>query len=321
MTLNNEEKRQIMNELAQGKPGVIYQEPTSNPSQDEQFEVEYQNFNDFAQRSGQDVRLESTEGNLLEQIREQIKAELQQAKATGQLRSGRIREIVQSAMSQVRTEVKAGSSDIRQVFKDTMIAVGESLQEKGSEIKEEVSAAIEGFIEGYSSGRRQAIAKNQAEVKQIQIKIDTEEEELQKEIDRLLVDVEQVGQESSPKLKDSIASAINSFKNSEEFALLKKRYAQLQAQAAILRANLAARYGGRYEEVKEHLEEAKNWYNRTSTKAEAGVEPESKRPLLDERLREAGEAIAQKERQVRKILSDLLQTAAELLREKEPPAK
>ena len=123
MTLNNEEKRQIMNELAQGKPGVIYQEPTSNPSQDEQFEVEYQNFNDLAQRSGQDVRLESTEGNLLEQIREQIKAELQQAKATGQLRSGRIREIVQSAMSQVRTEVKAGSSDIRQVFKDTMYIV------------------------------------------------------------------------------------------------------------------------------------------------------------------------------------------------------
>jgi len=35
---------------------------------------------------------------------------------------------------------------------------------------------------------------------------------------------------------------------------MKKRYAQLQAQTAILRANLAARYG-RYEEVKKHLDE------------------------------------------------------------------
>lgn len=325
MTLSNEEKRKIMDELAQGKPGVVYPENTPNLDQhDSSFDAkDYENFDAFAQRSSTDASTEvGNNANLVQQIREQIRAELQQAKAAGQLRSSRIREIVQSALSQVRTEVKAGSGDIRQVIRDTISAVSESVQEKGGEIKEEVTAAIEGFIEGYSSGRRQAIAKNQAEVKQIQIKIDTEEEELQKEIDRLLVDVEEVGKESSPKLKDSVVSAINAFKNSEEFALLKKRYAQLQAQAAILRANLAARYGGRYEEIQEHLEEARNWYHRTHTKAEAGVEQtETKGLPLEERLREAGDALSKKERQIRKILSDLLQAAADLLREKEPPAK
>lgn len=325
MSLSNEEKSQIMNELAQGKPGLLHQEPPNSGQQNQSLDdvEQYQNFEDFAQRPVAGENLSSyTDGNVIEQIREQIRSELREAKAAGQLRSGRIREIVRAALSQVRTEIKAGSGDIRIIAKDTINAVSENLQEKGSEIKEEITAAIEGFIEGYSSARRQSIAKNQAEVKQLQSKIDTQEDELQQEIDRLLVDVEEAGKDSSPNLKASIESAINAFKNSEEFALLKKRYAQLQAQAAILRANLAARYGGRYEEIREYLEEAKNWNNRTSTKAEVEVgTSEARRSQLEEKLREAGEALAKKERQIRKILSDLLHIAGDLLREKEPPAK
>jgi len=323
VTLSNEEKRQIMDQLAQGKPGLVNQEPPRN-TQDDQVNAEnYENFDDFAQRSVRDGILQDhTDGNLIEQVREQIKAELRQAKETGQLRSGRIREIVQAAISQVGTEIKAGSSDVRLIFRDTVSAVSESLQDKGSEIKEEVSAAVEGFIEGFSSGRRQSITKNQSEVKQLQAQIDTQEEELQQEIDRLIIDVEEAGNESSPKLKELIADSINTFKNSEEFALLKKRYAQLQAQAAILRANLAARYGGRYEEIKENLEEAKNWYSRTRSKTEAVVDQaDQKGAHLDERLREAAEAIARKERQIRNILSELLKAAAELVREKDTPNK
>lgn len=323
MTLSNEEKRQIMEQLAQGKPGLVNQEPPRN-SQDDQVNAEnYENFDEFAQRSVRDGSLQDhTDGNLIQQVREQIKAELQQAKETGQLRSGRIREIVQAAISQVGTEIKAGSSDVRLIFTDTVSAVSESLQEKGSEIKEEVTAAVEGFIEGFSSGRRQSITKNQSEVKQLQAQIDTEEEELQQEIDRLIIDVEEAGKESPPKLKELIADSINSFKNSEEFALLKKRYAQLQAQAAILRANLAARYGGRYEEIKENLEEAKNWYSRTRSKTDVVVDQaDQKRSQLDERLREAAEALASKERQIRNILSELLKAAADLVREKDTPNK
>lgn len=324
MSLNNEEKRQIMDELAQGKPGLLHQKPPNSGQQNQSLDdvEQYQNFEDFAQRPVAGENLSShTDGNVIEQIREQIRAELREAKSAGQLRASRIREIVRSALSQVRTEMKAGSGDVRIIAKDTLAAVSENLQEKGSEIKEEITAAIEGFIEGYSSARRQSIAKNQAEVKQLQSQIDSQEDELQQEIDRLLVDVEEAGKDSSPKLKQSIDSAIDAFRNSEEFALLKKRYAQLQAQAAILRANLAARYGGRYEEIKEYLEEAKNWYNRTGTKAETGVETEARRSQLEDKLREAGEAIAKKERQIRKILSDLLHTTAELVREKEPPVK
>ena len=324
MTLSNEEKQKIMQELAQGKPGVIHQD-TPNLGYDSSIDPKnYENFEDFA---GRPIQSTISNDGFVEEIRAQIKSEIDQAKAAGQLRSERIREIVKSALaqtkSQVATELKAGSSDIRTIVKDTVSTVSESLQEKGSEIKEEITAAIEGVIEGFSSRRRQAIAKNQAQVKHLQAQIDTEEEELQKEIDRLLIDVEEAGKDSSPNLKESIGSAIANFKNSEEFALLKKRYAQLQAQAAILRANLAARYGGRYEEIKENLDEAKNWYNRTRTKTEISVEPEQKRSQLqlEESLKEAGEALDKKQRQIRNILSNLLHVAAELVREKETPAK
>lgn len=333
MYISDEEKRKIMNELARGNPELFNQEPSPHISQDDQ-EVDaedYQNFDDFAQRAPQNqqrklftksFQLDQNEVTRSNSLKEKIKNELNEAKEAGQVRAGRIREIVSSTVSQVAAEFKGGSNDIRLIVKDAVSTVIENFQEKGGEIQEEVTASIEGAIEGITSLRRQSIAKNQAEVKQIQARIDTEEDELQQEIERLLVDVEEAGKDSTPTIKDSIQSAINALKDSEKVALMQKRYAQVQAQAAILRANLAARYGGRYEEVKEHLDSAKAWYNQTRPQAEAVVDQvDQKRTQLEERLGEAGVALAKKERRIRQILSELLQSAAELLREKEPPSK
>ncbi len=255
-------------------------------------------------------------------IKEKITSDLKEAKEAGQLRAGRIREIVQESVSQVATELKLGSGDLRSIVQDAISAVIESFQEKGGELKEEVTASVEGAIEGISSLRRQSIAKTQTEVKQLQAKLDTEEDELQQEIESLLSDIEKASQDNPPKVKDCIESAINAVKNSEQVGLLQKRYAQLQAQLAIVRANLAARYGGRYEEVKEHLDEAKNWYSQTRPQAEAVVDQaEQKREQLEERIGEAGASLAKGETRIRQILSELLQSAAEHLREKERPGK
>ena len=103
---------------------------------------------------------------------------------------------------------------------------------------------------------------------------------------------------------------------------MQQRYAQLQAQIAIIRANLTARYGGRYEEIQEHLDQAKSWYDQTRPQAETVVEQaDQKRAQLEERIGEAGTSLAKRERRIRQVLSDLLQTAAEHLREKEPLGK
>lgn len=242
-------------------------------------------------------------------LKTQITEDLEKAKSEGKLRADRIREIVQSAVSQATSELKEGSGEIRLVVKDAVDTVIENLKEKGEEIKEEITASIEGAIQGISRSRRQSLAKTQAEVKQLQAQIDSEESEIEDQINIALKEIEETGNNSSGTTKTSIEAAINAMKNSEEVALMRKRYAQLQAQLAVLQANLAARYGERDEDVKRHLDDAKTWYDRTHIQAETTVEQvKQKRIEFENKLGEAGSALAQKEQRVKQLLKELWQT-------------
>jgi hypothetical protein len=255
-------------------------------------------------------------------IKEQIQTDLQQVKETGQLRTERIREIVKSAVSQLGSELKAGSSDIRYLVKDAVSAVIENLQGKGAEIREEVTASIEGALEGVNSKRHESIAKTQAEVKKLQAQLDNEEEQIQQEVDGILAEIEETGKDKTEDTKNAIASAINAIRDSEEVSLLKKRYAQLQAQLSIVRANLAARYGGRDGEVKDYIDEAKHWYYQARPKAEAvATQVDEKRSQLEDKLGEAGSALAKKERKIKQTLRELLLSTADMFKDKEPADK
>ena len=251
-------------------------------------------------------------------IKEQIKADIQQAKETGQLRAERVREIVKSAVSQVISEFKEGSGDLRSLVKDAISTVIENLQEKGSEFKEEVTASIEGALEAVNSKRHEAITKTQAQVKQLQAQLDSEEDQIQQEVDGILAEIQDTSKEKSADVKTAIQSAIDAIQNSEEADLLKKRYAQLQAQLAIVRANLVARYGGRGEEIKDHLEDAKTWYNQARPQAEDVVaQVKEKHAQVEGKIGEAGTAIAKKERQLKQVLRELLLGAADWFKEKD----
>ncbi|MBD0387761.1 MAG: histidine kinase [Nostoc sp. C3-bin3] len=255
-------------------------------------------------------------------IKQQIQADLQQAKETGQLRTERIREIVKSAVSQVASEFKQGSSEVRGIVKDAVSAVIENFQEKGSELKDEVTASIEGALEGINSKRHESIAQTQTDIKRLQAQLDGEEEQLQQEVDVILAEIEETGKEKPASTKTAIDSAINALKDSEEAGLLKKRYAQLQAQLAIVRANMAARYGGRNMEVQDYLDEAKHWYDKARPQAESmAVQVEQKRSQLEDKLGEAGTSLARKEHQIKQTLRELLLTAADLFKDKEPANK
>lgn len=255
-------------------------------------------------------------------IKDKIQADLQEAKATGQLRTENVREIVKSAVSQVAAELKEGSSELRTLVKDAVSAVIENLQDKGSEIKEEVTASIEGALEGVNSKRHEAIVKTQTELKTLQARLDNEEEQLQQEVDGMLAEIVETGKEKSANTKSLIDSAINAIKDSEEVSLLKKRYAQLQAQLAIVKANLAARYGGRSGEVKDHLDEAKTWYDQARPQLESvATQLEEKHSQLENKLGEAGAVLAKKERHFKQILRDLLLATADSFKDKEPEDK
>jgi hypothetical protein len=244
-------------------------------------------------------------------VKDRIATDLEKAKAEGQLRSERIREIMRNAISQAVGELKAGSSELRLIIRDAIATLLDTSKEKGKELKDDVTASVEGLIEGISHSRREAIAKTEMEIQQLQAQMDTQEEELQSTIDSALTEIETISQDASSDVKSTIQNVVNTVKDSEEVNLLRKRYAQLQAQLAILRANLAARYGERYDEVKRHLDSAKVWYNdaqeRARTQAEANEVDsiQKKRAEFEAKIGEAGTALARKEKQIKQILKEL----------------
>lgn len=252
-----------------------------------------------------------------ESSKDKIINNLQQAKKTGQLKTENIKDIVKTAISEAASEIKEGRAEISGLVQDAIAAVVEIFQDKKGEIKEEVTASIEGAIEGISNVRRKAIDSTQSEIKTLEAKVVTEEEELQKEIDGVLDDLQEKSKESSTNVKEAINSAIHTIKNSEEVALLKKRYAQLKAQLAIVQANLAGRYGESSGNVSQYLDEAKAWYEKAKENPEVFTgKIEEKQLEFEQKLGEAGQAIAKKERQVKRILQELWKSINEIFRDK-----
>ncbi|VXD23139.1 conserved hypothetical protein [Planktothrix serta PCC 8927] len=245
-------------------------------------------------------------------IQDKLSSDLQQAQSEGKLRAERIREIVKSAVSEVGSEFKEGSQDIRGLVKEVVGTVLETVKGKGEEIQENVTASIEGVIDGISQKKRQSIAKTQAEVKQLEDQLGQQEQELQDNIDLALDDIQEVGTDKSEQIKSAIESAVKTIKDSEEVALMQKRYAQLKTQLAIVNANLAGRYGHRYEEVKNHLDEAKSWYEKAKDEPEIySGKIDEKRQQFEAKLGETGTAIARKEKQIKQRLQDLLKSLSE----------
>ncbi|MBW4519336.1 MAG: histidine kinase [Scytolyngbya sp. HA4215-MV1] len=252
--------------------------------------------------------------------KEKIVAELQQVKEVGQQRVERLREIVRSAAAQLTSEFKEGSGDFKGLVRDLFSSAISGVEETSTEAKAEVAAMVEGLLEGISGTRQQAIAKTEAEIKQLQSKLSEQEEALEAQIDSSLVSVQEAAAQTPAQVKELIDEAIGTLKNSEEVTLLKRRYAQLQAQAAILRANLTARTGGYYDRAQQHLAEAQSWYAQARPKAEvAKGQADQQFAQLEAKLGEAGTALAKKEHQVRSVLSDLLQRASEIVRESGEP--
>lgn len=244
-------------------------------------------------------------------LKEKLAEDLQKAKAEGQLRTERIKEIVKEAVSSTVTEFKEGASQVREIIADVMATVVENLKDR--EIKDEIVASVQGAIEGLSDKKRQGILQAREEVRQLEDKIDLREREIEEEIDSVLVNIESSENQNGNDPKTTIAAAIKAIRESEEVALMQKRYAQLQAQLSVLKANIEARYGENYGEVQtylvnKYLEDAKNWYRESQKWAQTESEKswlEAKQADFERKTGEVGSALARKERQVLRILKEL----------------
>lgn len=255
-------------------------------------------------------------------LKERIQSDIANVKETGTARAEKLKDILRVAVSQALAELKAGSAEIRPVVKDAIAAVIESVKTRGADTQSDITASIEGVVEGVNTTRREAITQIETEMDRLQQAIDTEEDQLREEVNIILADIEETSDQTSSDLKDTIRSVVNTIRNSPEAALMRKRYAQLRTQIAILRANLKAEDGNEYDRIQQYLAEAKAWYNRTKEQANVRGQnyTEQKQAEFEARMSEAGAAAARRESQVRRYLQNLWHLVVELFQEKRSPS-
>ncbi len=114
----------------------------------------------------------------------------------------------------------------------------------------------------------------------------------------------------------SIQSYEKTIQESEEAKLLQKRYGQLEAKVALLKANQAANVDATGKKVVAYLNESKAWYN--SLKSKASLRLNKELTEMSTRIDEAKQAVKRKDKETRARLAELLERAAAMLKDEEP---
>jgi len=99
----------------------------------------------------------------------------------------------------------------------------------------------------------------------------------------------------------------------EEEELLNNHYVNLQAQAALLKAKLAAKSKDTYDQAYENLEEAKKWYRHGNYEASKKIDSTSVEMI--EEINEAQEYLKEKKDEAGVLISDILSKASELVKD------
>ena len=92
-------------------------------------------------------------------------------------------------------------------------------------------------------------------------------------------------------------------------------YINLQAQAALLKAKLAAKSKDTYDQAQKNLEEAKKWYKHNNY--EASIKLDSATVEMIEKINEAQEYLNEKKDEAGVLISDILLKASELVKDDE----
>ncbi len=242
-------------------------------------------------------------------VKEKITTNLDRAKAEGKIRAEHIREIVKDAVEQTVAELKEGTGEIRLIVKDAISIVMADLKGSGKENTERITASIEGAIAGSTNQRQQAIAQRRTKLLEIQAQLDEQQEQLDREISEILIDLQVVESTDSidPNLK-VMNLAVSNVQESQESGILQEQYLKLKTQLAILDKKLALRYGDRYNEVKQQWEKAKTWYDQKKTEAEANgtiLPLQQKQVEIEHNLGELGSVVARKEQEIKQNLQEL----------------
>jgi hypothetical protein len=242
------------------------------------------------------------------QVKQKITTNLEKAKGEGKIRAEHIREIVKDAVLQTVAELKEGTGEIRLIVKDAISTVIADLKGSEKETPEKITASIEGAIEGSTYQRQQAIAKQRAKLLELQVQLNGQQQQLDREISGVLIDIKASElTDSTDTNSEALKSAIDTVQEQHEFGMLREQYLKLKSRLAGIDQKLEIRYGDRYDEVKKQWENAKTWYDQKKSEAEAsGTVPLlQKQTEIENNLGEFGSAAARKEQEVKQQLQEL----------------
>ncbi len=114
---------------------------------------------------------------------------------------------------------------------------------------------------------------------------------------------------------ERIQSYERTIKESEEVKLLQKRYGQIEAKVALLKASQAAKADATGKQAVAYLNESKAWYN--SLKSQASQRWNKEVTDMSMRIDEAKQAVKRKDKQARAKLAELLERAAAMLKDED----
>ncbi|HEY9878907.1 MAG TPA: hypothetical protein V6D29_10655 [Leptolyngbyaceae cyanobacterium] len=247
-------------------------------------------------------------------LKDKIAVDLEKARSEGELRTERIRSIFKQAVAESLREVKAGSGEVRHIAREALVTAFQHLKGSAANAQADIAASIEGTVEGIITPRQDAIASTQDQIKQLQGQIDQAEAALQADVETALTEIETTSQDTSTGTYPWIEKTTRAIRDTEGFDTLMAQYAKLRTQLAVLDANLASRYGERYDEVKSHLDQAKVWYGEARARSEAkGITPvQETQTDVEAKLNDLGAAAARKERQIKARLRDLWESVRKI---------
>lgn len=240
-------------------------------------------------------------------IKEHLTENIDKVKDEGKIRSENIRSIITDAASLTAAEIKEGTQKMRTLVKDAVSAAIAELKDTGSEIPEKVTTSIESAIEESTRYRKEAIASLQAKMHDIQAQIEERQRQLDMDIEDTIIDIKATEVGEADRVNVALDRAVNNVKEREESASLKQQYLDLKFQLANLDAKLAERYGDRYMEVKQQLENVKTLYEKAKAEAKAsGVTPLQLKQLeIERKLSRFASAAAIAEHEIVQYLQDL----------------
>jgi hypothetical protein len=241
------------------------------------------------------------------QIKDRITDNLEQVKGEGKLRSDNIRGHISDAASLTVTELKEGTVQMRSILKDALAAVIAELKDTGSEIPDQITTSLENAIEESTRYRQQAIASLQAKMHEIQTQVDEKQRQLDMDFNDTIVDIKATEIEDDSQINTAIDTAIKNVKERQESEMLKQKYLDLKFQLANLDSKLAARYGDRYGEVKQQLDNIKVLYDRAKGESEtSGITPvQSKQIEIERKLIKFASVVAITEQEIVHYIQEL----------------